>query len=66
MLLRLVQALVFFGVVAAAIYYEWPGSGLSHAVVALLVVLFVTVLPLLLYDDAKRLARRWRERHRTW
>lgn len=64
MLLRLAQALVFFGVIATAIYYEWPGSGLSHAVVALLVVLFVTVLPLLLYDDARRLLNRWTKRHR--
>lgn len=64
MLLRLVQALIFFGVICVAIYYEWPGSGLAHGVVALLAVLFVTVLPVLLYDDARRLMSRWRERHR--
>lgn len=64
MLLRLVQALIFFGVICVAIYYEWPGSSLAHGVVALVVVLFVTVLPVLLYDDAKRLMYRWRNRQR--
>jgi hypothetical protein len=62
MLWYLIQSATMAAVLGAAVYYEWPGSGLSHSIVALIAALAVTIIPYDLWQFAKRLlARRHRD-----